>query len=207
MEVTMKYLYLVILLFLLTAETSAQNLSDSSGLSVLQKKWSIKSVYAPNSILNEDPLRAVEETGRTIREAKNTVYSNSMNVKKGLPPAPPPSGIRFLNSEKISGNSSFAYRYQLKVKNNGTKTIQSVTWNYIFLDPAAQQPVGQRQFISKTNLKPNKTANLVIHSYLPPTGVTYSAPEIRKLRNQYIEKVNIKSIQYKDGTVWQADSK
>ncbi|HLM61699.1 MAG TPA: hypothetical protein VK308_12910, partial [Pyrinomonadaceae bacterium] len=66
---------------------------------------------------------------------------------------------------------------------------------------------GQRQFISKTNLKPNKTANLVIHSYLPPTGVTYLAPEIRKLRNQYIEQVNIKSIQYKDGTVWQADSK
>lgn len=204
----MKYLYLVILLFLVTVETSAQKLSDSSGLSVLQKKWRVNRIYPSNSILNEDPLRAVKETGRTLRDAENTAYSNSINIPKGFPAQPPPSGIRSLNSEKISGtNSSIAYLYQLKVRNDGTKTIESVTWNYIFLDSATHQQVGQRQFTSKTNLKPNKTVSLVIHSRTPPTETINAAHAGKKLHILYIEQANIKSIKYTDGSVWQADSK
>lgn len=203
----MKYLYLVILLFLLTVETSAQNLSDSSGLSVLQKKWSIKLVYPPNSILNEDPLRYAGETSRAILESREPASQRSISTQQNKPPARP-SGIRSLRSEKISENNSLlSYRYQLKVRNNGTKTIQSITWDYIFFDSVTRQQVGQRQVISKTNLKPNKIGNLVMRSRLSPTGVTYSANETRKLHNRFIEQVNIKSIEYTDGTVWQASSK
>jgi hypothetical protein len=207
MEVTMKYLYLVILLFLLTVEISAQNLSDSSELSVLQKKWSIKLVYSPNSILNEDPLRYARETSRAILESREAASQRSISNLKNTPPAVA-SSTRFLRSGTISENISLvSYRYQLKVRNNGIKTIQSITWDYIFLDSVTHQQVGQRQVISKTNLKPNKIVNLAMHSRLSPTGVNYSAHERRKLHNRFIEQVNIKSIEYTDGTVWRASSK
>ncbi len=205
----MKYLYLVVLFFLVTVQISAQSLPDSSGLSILQKKWRVKLVYAPDPRLTEDPLRASTETRQNINDAIETARSNAVNIPRGFRPILPPvrSNINYTPTQYSGGISPIIYTYQLKVRNSGTKKIQNITWDYVFFDSVTRKQLGQLQFTSKTNIRPNKTGNLIMRSHVSPTGITQAAETKKKLYNQYIEQVNIKSIKYADGSVWQADSK
>lgn len=202
----MKYLYLLLLLLLLTVETSAQTLSDSSGLSVLQKKWRkiSKSATSRAPISREDPFRAINETNKAIEDRRADVRDNRIRQEQGLPPEAPRSGAvdRETLNRNISSNSSSSYIYQIKIQNNGTKTIQTVAWEYVFFDSTTKREIGKIKFLSKTNLKPGKTDDLVMSSPSPPTVIIRAKDEER-----YIEQINIKSVQYTDGTVWKADSK
>ncbi len=163
----MKYLYLVILLLLLTVQTSAQTLSNSSGLSVLQKKWRINlnSVNSSNSALNEDPFRANNETNQTIQDQKDNLQQNEIRQRMGLPPVVPRVRIKPFEVQNRNGVST-SYTYQIKVRNNGTKTIKKVVWDYVFFNSHTNQEVGRHQFISETNLKPHETENLVMKQFM-----------------------------------------
>ena len=196
----MKYLYLPLLLLFLTVETSAQNLSDSSGLSVLRKKWS-KSSNAQVSASREDSFRAINETSKALKDRKADVRDNTIRREQGLPSEQPRSGAMVRETPKRNIDSS-SYIYQIKVQNNGTKTIQTVAWEYVFFNPTTKREIGKIKFLSKTNLKPGKTDNFVMSSPDPPTVIIRAKGEER-----YNEQINIKSIQYTDGTIWRADSK
>jgi hypothetical protein len=201
----MKYLYLTLLLLFLTVETSAQTLFDSSGLSVLQKKWrkSSKSSISTSraSTSSEDPFKAINETRQALEDRKAEMRDRAIRQEQGLPPEVPRSRATVREAPNRSINLS-SYTYQIKVQNNGTKTIQTIAWEYVFFNPATKREVGRLKFISKTNLKPGKTDNLVMSSPSPPTVVIQAKDEDR-----YVEEIQIKSIQYTDGSVWKADSK
>lgn len=192
----MKYLYLVLLLLFLTVETSAQTLPDSAGLSVLQQKW-----RKTPMTFREDPLKAINETRQATENRKADLRDQVARQEQGLPPEVPRSSAMVREIPKRKTDSSF-YTYQIKVQNNGTKTIQTVAWEYVFFDPTTKRAVGRLKFLSKTNLEPGKTDNLVMRSPNPPSVVIRAKNEDR-----YIEQINIKSIEYTDGTVWKADSK
>lgn len=206
----MKYLYLLVLLLLLTVETSAQTLSNSSELSVLQKKWG--RTWRTNSPIssglegNEDPFQANNEARQANKDQKDYLRDREIREKQGKPPQSPPNRVKKPEVES-SNEVLILYTYQIKVKNNGTKTIQKIVWDYVFFNPTTNQEVGRHEFISTTNLKPGKTDNLVMQKFSPPTGIINANDAGKKLSDLYIEQVNIKSIQYTDGSVWQADSK
>jgi hypothetical protein len=201
----MKYLYLLLLLLFLTMETPSQTSPDSSGLSVLQKKWSKSSQSSPSasraSTSREDPFRAINETRQALEDRKADVRDNAIRREQGLPPEQPRSStvVREVPNRNISSSS---YIYQIKVQNTGTKTIQTVAWEYVFFNPTTKREIGKLKFISKTNLKAGKTDNLVMSSPNPPTVIIQAKDEGR-----YVEQINIKSIEYTDGTGWKADSK
>jgi hypothetical protein len=202
----MKYLYLLILLLLLAVETSSQTLSNSSGLSVIHKKWRMTSINPHNSIDNEDPFRVNDEANQSIRDQKNTLRQNVIRQQAGLPVIPPPVRQKAIEAEKRSELST-SYIYQIKVKNNGTKTIKKVVWEYVFFDSNTKQVLGRHRFISNTNLKPRETDTLIMKQFSAPTGSIDAKDAGKKLSNLYVEQVNIKSIQYTDDSVWQSDSK
>lgn len=202
----MKYLYPVILLLLLTASASMQTLSNPSELSVLKKKWRINSVYPSNPALYEDPFKANNESNQAIRDQKDNTRINAIRRKEGKPPEPPPVRIK-APEVKVPDRISTFYTYQIKVQNNGIRTIKKVVWEYVFFDSTTKLEVGRHQFTSNTNLKPRETDDFVMKLFSPPTSIINANDAGKKLSDLYIEQVNIKSIQYSDGFVWQADSK
>ena len=187
-------------------ETSAQTASDSPGLLVLQKKWSINANDSLSSMLNTDPFQANDETRQAIQDRKNDLRDNAIRRKQGLPLEPP--RVRIKQPEVQTPNEvSTSYTYQIKVQNNGTKTIQLVTWEYVFTNSTTNEEVGRHTFTSKTNLKPNEVDKLVIKLFAPPTRIIDAKDTGKKKSNLYVEQINIKSIQYTDGSIWEADSK
>lgn len=205
----MKYFCLLGLLLLLTLETSAQTLSDSSGLSVLQKKWSINFLRSPNSALDEDPFRANDEARQANQDQKEYLRVKALRQKLGLPQEEPRVRVKPIKATGAQSRNedSILYTYQIKIQNNGTKTIERVVWNYVFFNSTTNEEVGRHTFISNTNLKPNKTDNLVENLLSPPTGSINAKDAGKKLSKLYTEQINITSIQFTDGSVWQADSK
>ena len=205
----MKYLYLLVLLLLLTVETFTQTLPDSSGLSVLQKKWERTRHKNPsgsnNSTLNQDPFRANDEARQANEDQKEYLRQRDLRAKQGATPEGPRERVK--KPEFPYNGASTVYTYQIKVRNNGTKTIQKVVWEYILFSPTTNQELRRHEFVSMTNLKPGKTDNLVMQEFSLPTGTINANDVGKKVPDQYIEQVNIKSIQYTDGSVWQANSK
>jgi hypothetical protein len=202
----MKCLYLLILLLLLTLETSAQTASDSSGLLVLQKKWSINAINSSGSMLNTDPFQPITETRQVLQDRDDTLRQNAIRQKQGLPPEP--QRVRIKKPEVQYPNEvSTSYTYQIKVQNNGAKTIQFVTWEYVFTNSTTNEEVGRHTFTSKTNLKPSEVDKLVIKLFAPPTQIIDAKDTGKKKSNLYVEQINIKAIQYTDGSIWEADSK
>jgi hypothetical protein len=202
----MKYLCLLVLLLLLTLENSAQTASDSSGLLVLQMKWSINATNSSSSMLNTDPFQANDETRQAIQDRKNDIRERSIRQKQGLPPEP--QRVRTKNPEvQYSNEASTSYTYQIKVQNSGAKTIQLVIWEYVFNNSTTNEEVGRHTFTSKTNLKPSEVDKLVIKLFAPPTRIIDAKDTGKKKANLYVEQINIKGIQYTDGSIWEADSK
>ena len=204
----MKYLYLPVLLLLLTAGVSAQTLSDSSGLSVLEKRWG--ETWRTNSgtepALSKDPFEANDDARQANKDQKEYLREREIRQKQGKLPESPRNRVK-KPEPQIYSEVYTQYTYQIRVKNNGKKTIQKVVWEYVFLDPTTKQEVGKHEFISVTNLKPGKTDNLAMLKFSPPTGSINAKDAGKKQSDLYVEQVNIKSIQYTDGSVWQADSK
>jgi hypothetical protein len=157
-------------------------------------------------VLNEDPFRANKETNQTIQDQKDNLRQNAIRQQSGLPLEAPPVRKRATNIQNRNELSTL-YTYQIKVQNNGTKTIKKIVWEYVFFDSSTNQEVGRHQFISKINLKPRETDSLVMKRFSAPTSSINAKDAGKKLSNLYTEQVNIKSIQYTDNTVWQIDSK
>jgi len=197
------------LFLLVTVEKSpAQISADSSKVSVIEKKWRVKKFSSPNSAVNENPFSRINRTMENIRDAKETAAYNRNNQNKGLPLAPPSLRSDFDISNPFYDNKPrIAYVYQIKLQNNGAKTIKEVTWDYVFLDAVTHQQVGVRQFTSKAEIKPNHKRKLFKLSYKSPTDSIKKADVRKKINSPYIEQISIKSVRYADGSVWQMDSK
>ena len=202
----MKYLYPVILLLFLTANASMQTLSNPSELLVLKKKWHIHSVGSSHPALSEDPFQANNEARQAMQDQKENIRVNLIRSKEGKPRVPPPVRIK-APEVKVPERISTFYTYQIKVQNNGIRTIKRVIWEYVFFDSTTTLEVGRHQFISNTNLKPRKTDNFVMKLLSAPSSIINANDAGKDLSDLYIEQVNIKSIQYSDGFVWEVGSK
>jgi len=92
----------------------------------------------------------------------------------------------------------------MRFRNDGEKTIRSIEWDYIFIDRAKQTEVTRHHFQSEEKVRPGQRKTLVEYSTSPPTRVisvkAFSQPE----SDRFIEKIMIKRVTYKDGSVWEA---
>ncbi|MBC7932317.1 MAG: hypothetical protein H7Z38_17310 [Rubrivivax sp.] len=95
------------------------------------------------------------------------------------------------------------YRYKVTLRNDGLKTIKSIDWDYLFLDPMTQQEVARHQFTSDDTIKPGKSKEIGV-LYLNPPVKTVKADTLgKKGESPYKEQVLLARIQYSDGSVWQ----
>lgn len=205
----MKYLFLLMFTALLLTQTSAQTLPASSPVEVLEKKWKHNPTGISSGMLDTDPFQPMNETSQLLRDRKQTVRDNQVRKQQGLPQEPLPTRAKnpvVTNPATNTAEIPADYSYQIKVRNNGLKTIRIITWEYVFLDPTTKQEAGKHKFTSETRLEQGKTDKLIAKR-TAPIRVINAKSAGKKSSESYIEQINIKSIQYDDGTVWHSDTK
>ena len=113
------------------------------------------------------------------------------------------------NHQKATNNATQTelprdgYRYNLKLRNNGLKTIQSIDWDYLFVDPTDQRELARHQFTSDATIKPGKSKELSV-LYLTPPVKTVSATLLNeKSPIAIIERAEVIRLQFSDGSSWQ----
>lgn len=199
-EVEMKILYPVFLLFAFMAAASGQTFDTfvASNVEVIQKQWRVEKY---NPMLERDPLQVAEEMNQA-EIARRQSLRQASRTQPTIPPDP-----TIIDPNEIDTTSlevSTKYVYEVKVKNNSDKAIQSLVWDYVFSEPGTEKEIGRRRFISRINIASGKTKNLLVRTAYPPTGAINAKSADKKLREQYAEKIVIQQIQYADGSNWQA---
>jgi hypothetical protein len=88
------------------------------------------------------------------------------------------------------------------LRNDGVKTIKSIDWDYLFLDPLTQQELARHQFTSDGTIKPGKSKEISVLYLIPPVKLV-SARTLNKKNLPFIEQVVVAHILYSDGSSWQ----
>jgi hypothetical protein len=91
------------------------------------------------------------------------------------------------------------YVYSMRIKNTGAKTIEGISWEYIFSDPASGAELGRHQFLSYEKVHANKIGNLHIENRSAPTRIV-AASNPKSVKPT--EKSIIQCVVYSDNTTW-----
>jgi hypothetical protein len=174
----------------------------AAGVEVLSFSWTRERIRQRPSML---PLASPDELIRQSRsEAQLAAARNAAN--RG---AAGRTETQIKNHEDATAKArqtappEDGYRYTVKLRNDGGKTVKSIDWDYLFLDPSTGREVARHQFTSDDTVKPGKTKEVSV-LYLTPPVRTVSAKAISKKDTMaFEERVLLVRILYSDGTAWQ----
>jgi hypothetical protein len=93
------------------------------------------------------------------------------------------------------------YRYKVTLRNDGAKTIKSIDWDYLFIDPTTNQELARHQFTSDETIKPGKNKEISVLYLVPPVKLV-SAGSLNNKSRPLTEQVVVAQIQYSDGSTW-----
>lgn len=200
----MKLLCSALLLFLVASCALAQASSDKSvppDVTIVPKKWRID---VRNPALERNPVADMQARQAAEQMRKDTERNNEIMVERGMPA--PTTQVPDANRSARRRGVIVTYLYESKVSNNGNKAIRTLIWDYVFFEPGTEKEVGRRRFVSKVNIGPGKTMNLVVRSLAAPTSTVDARHADKKPQEQYSEKTVIQSVHYEDGSMWRLPS-
>jgi hypothetical protein len=79
-----------------------------------------------------------------------------------------------------------SYKYKVRLRNDATKTIKSIDWDYLFLDPMTQQELAGHQFTNDETIKPGKSKEISVLYLMPPVKLI-SARRLNKKNLPFTE--------------------
>lgn len=200
-----KLLVLLLMTPLVAVAASAQTPAapaEPHGVTVVGGRWD-RQVYNP--ALLEDPMTASTEAERLLRERRQVERENQARARSGRAQLPLPTEPRVMTTRRSSEPATTVYVYMIRVSNGGTKKIRSIAWDYVLFDQATQREMGRNQFESRVGIGVGKTKDLFGSSKRPPAMVVDASKSDKVERGQYAEGVEIRRVEYSDGTVWQRD--
>jgi hypothetical protein len=95
------------------------------------------------------------------------------------------------------------YVYSLEIYNQGPKAIRAITWDYIFHEPTSKQELGRITLGNFEKVAANSKKLLQVRSTSSPPRVVTTTGLAKDVRSPFDERVAIKCVLYKDGTVWE----
>jgi hypothetical protein len=95
------------------------------------------------------------------------------------------------------------YSYKVTLRNDGWKTIRSIDWDYLFIDPITQEEVARHQFTSDETIKPGKSKEISVLYLIPPVKSVSVGMLAKKDPMPFTEQVVVARISYSDRSVWQ----
>ncbi|HEY6243926.1 MAG TPA: hypothetical protein VIX17_08275 [Pyrinomonadaceae bacterium] len=97
------------------------------------------------------------------------------------------------------------YAYEIRVQNNGAKTIKGIAWDYIFADPQTNEDLARHTFFNETQIRPGEARTLTATSIKPPSRVITVQMLLNNSSGSYKEEIKVKRIIYADGSTWQLE--
>jgi hypothetical protein len=188
----------VLFVFAICASAQVPSRSPAPGVTVIEKKWHVEVI---NPALEKDPFAPNKDRQQVENAQKGDARENENRVKQGEPTLAP--RVPATKAETGSHRLWTEYVYELKVRNTGDKTIQTLTWEYVFFEPGTEREVGRQQFTSRVSIRPGGTRTVTMRSGTPPTGTIDASNAGKKSRDQYSEQIVIQRVGYADGSVWQ----
>lgn len=104
-------------------------------------------------------------------------------------------------SHPSSDTQTKGYQYKVRIKNSSTKTIKSIDWDYVFVDPSNPKEISHHRFHTDKKIDPGKDEQITVSSTIPPIQVI-NVKAIDK-PNKPTEKIVVMKIEYTDGTTWE----
>lgn len=145
---------------------------------------------------------ASRSSGPPVTSGATDMARTANNVKTASPNSPPPDAA----FPASPGRLPVMYVYSMKVRNTGSKPIEGIAWNYVFIDANSNAEVGKHQFLSYQKIPVNKSAKLQGELRSPPVRVIQTADSKKSAHVKFIERAVIQCVLYVDDTVWKSAS-
>jgi hypothetical protein len=162
------------------------------GIEIVKLKWDkearLPQGYDPSGGGSSGTISEPTRSSRGGSGGGSGSSNNSASTTQGLQP-PAPSRVFFV------------YVYSLKIRNNGSKTIEGVAWDYVFLDPSNSTEVGRHKFLSFERVASEKTVNFQAQQRTPPLR-TIKGQDANDKHVKLLEEPLIQCVLYTDGTEW-----
>ena len=95
------------------------------------------------------------------------------------------------------------FTYTATIRNDGSKTVKVIYWEYLFAELASPANVVRRQFLCSVNLKKGAQMDLSAFSTLGPTDTISAATLTSSKEKLFSEKVQVNRIEYADDDILQ----
>lgn len=181
-----------------TASGQSTGSEAASGVQILQIKWEKQNRLPANfdpSVIPTGIALSQPET-QTIRPGTTAAVTAQRDIAIATAhPSSQETGVFGNTPERLS----VVYVYSMKLKNVGSKAIDGIAWDYIFLDPATNAEVSRRQLLSVAKISPDKTAKIEAPLRVPP---------VRKVSAQnekygtFVERAVVQCVLYSDQSMW-----
>jgi hypothetical protein len=148
-------------------------------------------------------MRPNQEQVDLKREQKAIAKQNNIRVQQGQNPLPMPTREIMSQHRDIPPGPSVNYLYQAKIKNEGTKIIRSVEWEYLLADLETNTELGRHHFSDTLKLRPGKSTTLSGYTASPPNTIVNGSMPVKGGAPKYAERVVLTRIEYEDGSSWQ----
>jgi|ERR1051326_3670520 hypothetical protein len=196
---------LVLLSFLICGNASAQaeSAKTNSGVEILKLKWEKQARLPRNfdpSVISDNGVFSTMQARTAAPGSTQAPYTDDARRDAAARSAALAPVDYFPNAP---ARMPVFYVYSLTVRNNGTRTIQAVAWDYVFLNPGSQTVVGNHHLLSYTTVKASQTLTLKGTERTRPTTVvsaTNVKPKTASIK--LLERAIIRCVLYDDGTTW-----
>lgn len=204
------FLFLPILILLISQSLNGQIKSENSPVEVINSKWS----KSRQRIENPDNQRVIPAESATAPGNRNLERNRRINDPVGTPdPKEKTIEARSAALEKNvqdsrAPKSKFVdgFIYQARIRNAGKNTIEIVFWEYQFKERENPANAVSRQFLCGVQIKPDKEQDLRVFSPSSPSSLISVDSLENKSGSLFEEKILINRVEYADGTIWQRKS-
>jgi hypothetical protein len=194
-----------ILLLLLSAPLAhaarAQTAASDPGVEVVKYGWSKERIN-----WERDPFAGVLESFDARMRMRNE--KRIEDAKRGS--APETDRLKtearaddaLIAARHRGKPARYVFSYKASLRNNGTRAVKEVDWDYVFFDAATSQEVGRHQFTSEGRLDPGKKKDFGFLITAPPSK-TISVHSLNDgERRGLTGRVVLVRVLYADGSVW-----
>jgi hypothetical protein len=148
-----------------------------------------------------DAMRDRVENERRIQQARNAGNKAEVDRREGA--ARVIEDAKHPKTDKETERPRDGYRYKVRIRNDGAKTIKLVDWDYVFFDPDTHAEVGRQMLTSEEKVRPGDEKDLDVFILSPPVRTVSARQGKRKDETPFIERVFLTRVVYSDGSVWQ----
>jgi hypothetical protein len=192
---------LVLVLILNSASAVGFSQSADGGLVILKFSWGRERLNLRPSV---SPLASQEELiQRSQRERELAAARNASDRGR--------AGrieTQIINHDQAIAKATQTelprdgYRYKVTFRNDSMKTVKSIDWDYLFVDPITHEVVARHQFSSDENIKPGKSKGVDVLYLVPPVKTVNARLLNKKDAMPFTEQVVVARILYSDGSIW-----